>query len=69
MSNTTDDTQKENQKKLQHLVNVAFERGLVDAITLARAMNDPYMLDAFHDLLVDTLHTELVKKHELEEIL
>lgn len=54
------------QEKLQHLVDVAFERGLIEAIAAARKMHDPYILDAFHDALVDKLHDELVRRHQLD---
>ncbi len=39
-------------KMLEHLLEVAQERGLVFAISVAKKMNDPFILDTFHDLLV-----------------
>lgn len=56
------------QEILQHLVNVAFEHGLVKAINEARIMKDPYILDAFHDLLVDKLYQELINRDKLKEL-
>lgn len=64
----SEDAQKTAQEKLQHLVNIAFERGLVEAIAEARKMHDPYILDAFHDALVDKLYDELIARHALEEL-
>lgn len=64
----SEDRQKEVQEKLQHLVDVAFQNGLLAAIDEARIMNDPYLLDAFHDTLVDKLYKELVSQHKLEEL-
>lgn len=64
----SEDAQKELQKKLQHLVNLAFEQGLLTAIDQARKMNDPYLLDAFHDVLADKLYQELIVQHKLEEL-
>lgn len=56
------------QANLQELVDVAFNHGIASAIKTAQKMNNPYILDAFHDLLVDKLYDELVKRHRLEEL-
>jgi len=56
------------QKYLQELVNIAFESGIAEAVEHAKKMNDPYILDAFHDLLVDKLYKELVQRDKLEEL-
>ena len=53
---------------LQDLVNIAFSSGIESAVAKARKMNDPYILDAFHDLLVDRLYKELVKRGKLKEL-
>ncbi|MEK7658612.1 MAG: hypothetical protein AAB352_01985 [Patescibacteria group bacterium] len=39
------------EEKIKHLLDVAREKGLIFAIKLAKDMNDPYILDTFHDLL------------------
>ena len=36
---------------MEHLVEMAEKRGLKFAISVARKMNDPFILDTFHDLL------------------
>ncbi len=64
----SEDAQKAMQEKLQHLVDLAFEQGLLTAIEQARKTNDPYLLDAFHDTLTDKLYQELVARHKLEEL-
>ena len=56
------------KEALQTLVNTAFNDGLVKAIDDARKMKDAYILDAFHDLLVDRLYKELVERNKLEEL-
>lgn len=56
------------QEKLQQLVNLAFEQGLLTAIDQARKTNNPYLIDAFHDMLTDKLYRELVVQHKLEEL-
>ncbi|OGZ79360.1 MAG: hypothetical protein A2358_00125 [Candidatus Staskawiczbacteria bacterium RIFOXYB1_FULL_37_44] len=37
--------------KLKNLLNIAKEKGIVFAINVAKKMNDPFLLDAFHDIL------------------
>src|SRR3989339_765018 len=37
--------------KLKNLLNIAKEKGIVFAINVAKKMNDPCLLDAFHDIL------------------
>ena len=64
----SDDAHKQLQDKLQALVEIAFSRGLLEAIEEARAANDPYLLDAFHDTLTDRLHDELVKRRVITEL-
>ncbi len=64
----SDDIHKQLQDKLQALVEVAFSHGLLKAIEEARAENNPYLLDAFHDVLTDRLHDELVKRHVITEL-
>ena len=49
-------------------MDVAFQSSLTVAIDEARAMNDPYLLDAFHDTLVDKLYKELITRHKLDEL-
>ena len=52
---------------LQHLVDVAFHEGVLVAIEEARKLNEPFLLDAFHDLLVDKLHDELVARDKIKQ--
>lgn len=63
-----DDAHKQLQDKLQHLVDIAFAKGLLEAITTARKADDPYLLDAFHDVLVDRLYNELIARRALDEL-
>lgn len=51
--------------QVQQLVNAAFSQGLQKAITQAVATQNPALIDAFHDFLVDELYTKLV---ELKQI-
>jgi len=38
-------------EKLKHLLEIAREKGVIFAIKVAKSMNEPYLLDTFHDLL------------------
>lgn len=40
------------KEKLEHLMSIAKERGVEFAVRVAKDMNDPYVLDIFHDILV-----------------
>ena len=37
--------------KLQRLLEIAEENGIAFAVTVAKKINDPYVLDTFHDIL------------------
>ena len=62
-------TDKERQEKIQNLVDIAFTKGLVEAVAAARAYKDPYILDEFHDLLTkDDAFKALVSQKLLDEL-
>jgi hypothetical protein len=39
------------KEKIEHLLQIAREKGVVFAVQLARKMNEPYLLDLLHDTL------------------
>lgn len=39
------------KEKIEHLLEIAKEKGLIFAIQVARKMNEPYLLDILHDTL------------------
>jgi len=39
------------KEKIEHLLKIARQKGVVFAIQVAKRMNDPYLLDIFHDIL------------------
>lgn len=57
---------EELQQKVQALVNTAFLKSIDTAISEAKASNNPALIDAFHDLLVDELYTHLVERGKLK---
>lgn len=54
--------------QVQELVNVAFTKSLAEAIKAVNKLNNPALLDAFHDVLVDQLYDTLVERGKLEKI-
>lgn len=56
------------ERQIQLLVDLAFEKGVSHAIDVARSLNSPYLLDEFHDTLVDELYNKLVEQGKLEKI-
>jgi len=62
-----EEEKRREQEELQRLVDIAFHAGVLEAIQEARKLNDPYILDAFHDVLVDKLRDELISRAKLEE--
>lgn len=49
-------------QKLGALITMTFEDGIETAIGIARALDDPAILDEFHDTLVDSFYKELVDR-------
>ncbi len=39
------------KEKIEHLLQLAREKGVIFAIQVARKMNEPYLLDVLHDTL------------------
>lgn len=39
------------KEKIEHLLQIAREKGVVFAVQVARRMNEPYLLDILHDTL------------------
>lgn len=58
----------EKNQQLKNLVDLAFQKGISYAADVARDLDNAYLMDEFHDTLVDKLHKELVERGKLEEI-
>ena len=50
------------------LISLVFEKGLKEAISVAKALNNPAILDEFHDTLVDRYYEQLIKKKILKPL-
>jgi len=57
------------EAKVNNLVNIAMQKGVVHAVKVARHLDDNYMLDEFHDkMMADELHDALIEKGLIKEI-
>jgi hypothetical protein len=56
------------QNQVRSLCNLAFRKGLDFAIQTARNLNNPYVLDAFHDALIDELYRRLIEERKIGEV-
>ena len=51
------------ESQIQHLADIALNKGVVHAVKVAKHLEDNYVLDMFHDkLLADEFHKALVEK-------
>jgi len=61
--------EKSAEAKIDRLVKIAMNNGVVHAVKVARHLDDNYALDEFHDrLLAEDLHDALVQKGLIREI-
>lgn len=54
--------------KIQELVNLVFSKSLDDGIKQVSKTNNPALIDAFHDVLVDELYNTLLERRKLESV-
>ncbi len=54
--------------KVQQLVQTVFNQSLEQGIALAKATQNPALIDAFHDVIVDELYKHLVETGKLEPV-
>ncbi|MBU4285033.1 hypothetical protein KKF60_00330 [Patescibacteria group bacterium] len=55
-------------RQIQLLIEMAFEKGIVEAVEVAKNLDNPYLLDEFHDALVDEFYKKLVEQGKLKAI-
>ncbi|MDP1629024.1 MAG: hypothetical protein Q8L57_00220 [bacterium] len=58
----------EKNPKIKSLVDKAFHEGIHKAVEEVKNMNDPYLIDAFLDALIDDVYQILVKEGLLKEV-
>lgn len=57
----TTEQEKQHEAEIETLIQIAFEKGIGEAIKIAKAKNDPHFLDDFHDALIDRFYQKLVE--------
>ena len=58
----------EKNQQLQSLVQLAFAKGVAHASEVVKNLDNPYLMDEFHDTLIDEFYKALVEQGKLEEI-
>jgi len=58
----------EKDRQLKMLIDLAFQQGIEKAIEAVNSTGDAYLVDKFHDTLVDELRQQLIEKGKLKEI-
>lgn len=56
------------ERQIALLTQMAFDKGVVEAIEIAKNLDNPYLLDEFHDALIDHLYNKLVQEGKLKQI-
>ncbi|MEK7123558.1 MAG: hypothetical protein AAB851_01550 [Patescibacteria group bacterium] len=56
------------EEQIKHLSDLAFHKGIGHAVEVAQNLDNPYLLDKFHDTVVDRLYQELVKRGLLKKV-
>jgi len=56
------------KNQVKALVKLVFAKNLAYAIKVARNLDSPYVLDEFHDTLVDEHYEEMVEEKKLKKI-
>lgn len=54
--------------QLKMLVEIAFDKGIHQAVYLARSLDNAYLLDEFHDAVIDELRERLVEAGKLKKL-
>ncbi|MBU2564592.1 hypothetical protein KKA23_03370 [Patescibacteria group bacterium] len=56
------------ERQINLLIDFAFEKGIDRAIEVVKRMDNPYLLDEFHDTLVDELYNKLIETGKLKAL-
>ncbi|MFA7209759.1 MAG: hypothetical protein WC120_05810 [Parcubacteria group bacterium] len=55
--------------RINNLVDIAMQKGVVHAVKVAKRINDNYILDGLHDkLMLEEFHNALMEKGLIEEL-
>ena len=56
------------ERQIELLKQIAFEKSVIEAVEVAKKLDNPYLLDEFHDALIDELYNKLVEQGKLKQI-
>lgn len=56
------------ERQIELLIQMTFDKGVVEAVEVAKNLDNPYLLDEFHDALIDHLYNKLVTEGKLKQI-
>ena len=56
------------QNQVKMLCQLAFEQGLDEAVKTAKSLDNAYVLDEFHDTLIDELYKRLISENKLKKL-
>jgi len=56
------------ERQIQLLIDLALNKGVIEAVEVAKSLDSPYLVDELHDTLVDELYNKLVTEGKLEKI-
>ena len=57
--------EQEHHEQVEALVEIALAKGILEAVVAARHLQNPHLLDDFHDALVDEYYEKLLQAREL----
>ncbi|PJE58157.1 MAG: hypothetical protein COU81_02195 [Candidatus Portnoybacteria bacterium CG10_big_fil_rev_8_21_14_0_10_36_7] len=55
-------------QQIKSLVTIAFEKNLAHAVAVARTLDNAYLIDRFHDVIIDQLRQQLFEAHKADQI-
>ena len=57
--------EKEHREQVEALVEIALTKGILAAVGVARYLDNPHLLDDFHDMLVDEYYEKLIQARKI----
>jgi len=56
------------ERQIKLLTSLAFEKGIIHATEVAKKLDNAFILDEFHDALVDKFYNYLVEQGKLKQV-
>lgn len=64
-SKADDIREKEHREQVEALVEIALTKGVLEAVSVARHLDNPHLLDDFHDMLIDEYYEKLLQARKI----